>query len=404
MNPLPVVLSDMRRGRAGIAAVVAVIAVAVALGVVVTAQERALRQGSARAANSFDLVVGARGSPTQLILSAVYLQPTMLELVPGNELLRLDAEGGVAWAAPLVFGDSWKGRPIVGSTASFVSAGGTRALAAGRMFAKESEVVVGASVPLGIGDLIAPAHGLRSSGVDEGGDVHEGALFRVVGRLPPQGNPWDGAIIAPVEALWAMHVRPTGHGRDEGRIGPPWDPQHIGEVSAIVVKPKSVTDAYRLRARYRTAGSMALFPAEVLLDLYATLGDARDLLALVALATQALVVAAVLLVVLASLAQRRRQIGVLRALGAPRAYLFAAVWIHVTILIGAGAVLGLTLGYAGSWALSTAFHDRTGIALPLSWSWQEGSRVLALVGAGALLATIPAWRSCRLPVAAALKG
>ena len=74
MNPLPVVLSDMRRGRAGIAAVVAVIAVAVALGVVVTAQERALRQGSARAADSFDLVVGARGSPTQLILSAVYLQ------------------------------------------------------------------------------------------------------------------------------------------------------------------------------------------------------------------------------------------------------------------------------------------------------------------------------------------
>jgi len=168
VNPLPVVLSDMRRGRAGIAAVVAVIAVAVALGVVVTAQERALRQGSARAADSFDLVVGARGSPTQLILSAVYLQPTMLELLPGNEVLRLDAEGGVAWAAPLVFGDSWKGRPIVGSTASFVSAGGTRALAAGRMFAKESEVVVGASVPLGIGDLIAPAHGLRSSGVDEG--------------------------------------------------------------------------------------------------------------------------------------------------------------------------------------------------------------------------------------------
>ena len=402
MNPLPAVLADMRRGRVGIAVVVAVIAVAVALGVVVTAQERALRQGSARAADSFDLVVGARGSPTQLILSAVYLQPTMLELVPGTELLRLEAEGGVAWAAPLVFGDSWKGRPIVGSTASFVSAGGTRVLARGRMFGKESEVVIGASVPLDIGDAISPSHGLRSSGLAD--DTHEGALFRVVGRLPRQGNPWDGAIIAPVEALWAMHVRPNGHGREEDRVGPPWDARRIGEVSAIVVKPKSMADAYRLRARYRTAGTMAVFPAEVLLDLYATLGDARDLLALVTLATQALVGAAVLLMVLTSLAQRRREIGVLRALGAPRAYLFAAVWMHVTLLIGAGAVLGMGLGYAGSWALSTAFHARTGIALPLSWSWQEGGLVVALVGAGALLAMIPAWRSCRLPVAAALKG
>jgi len=270
------------------------------------------------------------------------------------------------------------------------------------MFGKENEVVVGASVPLDIGDAIASSHGLRSPGLAD--DTHEGALLRVVGRLPCQGNPWDGAIIAPVEALWAMHVRPSGHGREEGRIGPPWDARRIGEVSAIVVKPMSIADAYRLRARYRTAGTMAVFPAEVLLDLYATLGDARDLLALVTLATQALVGAAVLLMVLTSLAQRRREIGVLRALGAPRAYLFAAVWMHVTLLIGAGAMLGMGLGYAGSWALSTAFHARTGITLPLSWSWQEGGLVVALVGAGALLAMIPAWRSCRLPVAAALRG
>lgn len=404
MNPLPVVVADMKRGRAAIVAVVAVIAVAVALGVVVTAQERALRQGSARAADAFDLVIGTRGSPTQLILSAVYLQSSILDLMPGSELARLDVESGVAWAAPLVFGDSWKGRPIVGSTTSFVAAGGTRALAAGRMFRQEREVVIGASVPLAIGDTFEPSHGLPAPGVEDGGDTHRGSQFRVVGRLPGQGNPWDGAIIAPVEALWAMHARPTGHSGGEGRIGPPWDTERVGEVSAIVVKPKSVADAYRLRARYRTVATMALFPAEVLVELYATLGDARDLLALVALATQVLVVAAVLLVVLTSLAQRRRQIGVLRALGAPRAYLFAAVWTHVTVLIGAGALLGLGLGYAGSWALSAAFHARTGIALPVSLSWPEASLAAALVGAGATLATIPAWRSCRIPVAAALKG
>ena len=75
MNPCPVVFADLRQSRASALAVVALIAVAVALGVAVTAEERALRSGTARAANDFDLVVGAKGSPVQLVLNSVYLEP-----------------------------------------------------------------------------------------------------------------------------------------------------------------------------------------------------------------------------------------------------------------------------------------------------------------------------------------
>jgi len=78
MNPLPVVLADLRRSRAGALAVASLIAVAVALGVAVSSQERALRAGSARAADPFDLLIGARGSATQLVLTTVYLQPALL--------------------------------------------------------------------------------------------------------------------------------------------------------------------------------------------------------------------------------------------------------------------------------------------------------------------------------------
>ena len=123
INPLPVVVADIRRSRGAVAAVVALIAVAVALGVAVSCQERALRVGSADAAGAFDLVIGAKGSPTQLVLTTVYLQPALLDLMPGGALESLAADPSVAYAAPLVFGDSYRGFPVVGSTADFVTRG-----------------------------------------------------------------------------------------------------------------------------------------------------------------------------------------------------------------------------------------------------------------------------------------
>src|SRR5262245_16862653 len=106
MNPFPLVLAELRRNVSGGVAIVALIAIAVALGVAVTAQERALRQASARAADRFDLIVGAPGSPTQLVLTTVYLQPASLELLSAEVLPRLAREPGVAAVAPVAITDS----------------------------------------------------------------------------------------------------------------------------------------------------------------------------------------------------------------------------------------------------------------------------------------------------------
>ena len=84
MNPLPLVLAELRHNRAAVLAVAVLIALAVSLGVAVSAQERALRKSSAAAAEPFDIVVGMPGSQTQLVLTTVYLQPAALELVPGS--------------------------------------------------------------------------------------------------------------------------------------------------------------------------------------------------------------------------------------------------------------------------------------------------------------------------------
>jgi len=418
MNPLPLVLAELRHNRAAVLAVAVLIALAVSLGVSVSAQERALRKSSAASAEPFDIVVGMPGSQTQLVLTTVYLQPAALELVPGKVLQRLQDTPGVGFAAPVAFGDYLGSSPIVGSTAALLTLGGSRPLAEGRAFEKVHEAVVGAHVAAKLGDVFEPAHGEPGGPAAGQAHVHHGFDYTVVGRLPVTGTPWDNAIIVPVEAVWLVHALSSGHPAastgvtanhdDEAEnripIGPPWLEAEMPGVPAIVVKAKSVGDAYRLRAELRRGGTTAVFPAEILLDLYSTLGDARDVLAIISIAAQALVIAAVLLAVFAVIAARRQQLAVLRALGASRSFVFALVWCQVMIMIAAGALIGLGLGWLGAQAISRIVEARTGLAVAATIARPELGMVLALVLVGALLAIMPSILSYRQPVAEGLRG
>jgi putative ABC transport system permease protein len=423
MNPLPLALAELRHNRAAVLAVAVLIALAVSLGVAVSAQERALRRSSAAAAEPFDIVVGMPGSQTQLVLTAVYLQPAALELMPGSVLQRLQDTPGVGYAAPIAFGDYLGTSPIVGSTAALLTLGGSRPLAEGRAFERVHEAVVGARVAARLGDVFEPVHG--EPGAAGEAHVHHGFKYTVVGRLGLSGTPWDNAIIVPVEAVWLVHALPSGHpgapahhagpagnaaehdDDDEENaipIGPPWLEAEVPGVPAIVVKANSVGDAYRLRAELRRGGTTAVFPAEVLLDLYSTLGDARDVLAIISIAAQGLVIAAVLLAVFAVLAARRRQLAVLRALGASRSFVFALVWCQVMAMIAAGAVIGLGLGWIGAQAISHIVEARSGLAIAATIARPELLMVLALMLVGALLAVVPGIFSYRQPVSEGLRG
>lgn len=460
MIPIRLVLADLKRLWVGSLVIVLLIGFATALGVTVTLQERALRLGSARAADRFDLVVGAAGSETQLVLSAVFLQPSPLPLMPGAVLAKLAADPRVAWAAPIGFGDSFEGMPVVGTTTAFVTDGGRAALTEGHDFTAMSEAVVGAAVPLALGDIVKPMHGL----VGEAGHTHTELAYSVVGRMARTGTPWDRAILVPIEGVWAIHglghhhnedgdadhhdepgadhdheaeadhdheaeaaavqVDPDDHdldheadghvagdGHAEGHgalpvfdhIGPPWSADMPG-VPAIIVKAASIADAYRLRGEYRGNGTVGVFPAEVLTRLYATLGDARLVLTLIAMGTEALVAAAVVLVTVVHLSQRRREIGALRALGAPRSSIFALVWCEILVLVGVGVALGFGLGYAAARVIASVMTSRSGVVLPVEFEPQDGMFALLLLAVAALIALVPAFLAYRQPAAAALRG
>src|SRR5262249_9311715 len=127
------------------------------------------------------------------------------------------------------------------------------------------------------------------------------------------------------------------------------------------------------------------------------------LLAIVALLTQALVVAAVMLAVLAGQAERRRLFGVLRALGASRTYVFAAVRLHATCVITGGGLVGLGPRWQTAGLVCHVVRARTGLLVIAGVSAPEIRLVVTLIVAGAVAALVPAWRAHRQPVASLLR-
>jgi len=373
MNPWPIVIADLRHLRWVAWAVPLLVAIAVAIGVAVGAQERALRTSSARAADDFDLLIGAPGSQTQLVLTSVYLQPEAMTLVDGAVLKALGGDSKVAAAAPIGFGDSVRGYPVIGTTRDFATRWGRVLPSEGRLFQAQTEAVIGADVTFALGDQITPSHGVgehRSPlGVetpDEHQHRHEGFHYTVTGRLPRLGSPWDRAILVPIESVWELHGLGTGHARNDAPLGPPFDAEHVPGVPAIVVKPKSVAAAYALRGQYRQGGTMALFPAEVLVSIYRTMGDIRDALVIVSGLNNALVFIATILLLVAMAGLRRKRYAVLRALGAPRVYVLLAVWLQTMLLLAGGAMAGLVLAFAATKVAAVAVEASTGLHLAVT--------------------------------------
>jgi putative ABC transport system permease protein len=394
MNPILVVHANIARHRGTYLLFIMLVAVATAIGVGITTQEAALRIGSARAADKFDLMVAAPGSESDVLLAAIYLRPGTVPLLDPAVVGRVLAEPRAKISAPLGFGDNIRGSPIVGTVPAFADylSGG---LEEGRVFAAEGEAVAGAAAPIEMGESFHPDHG-RNPFLEAGtARVQHAATLTVVGRMKPTGTPWDNSVIVPIESVWRVHGLPTGHAEGEERIGPPFDPARVPGVPAIVVKPETINAAYGLRTLYRTPLSMAFFPAEALIRLYEVLGDIRELMSWLALATQGLVVIAMLAGVMAILTLHRRQFAVLRALGAPRLYIFMCVWMQIAVIAVAGALIGLLLGAGAAVAVSHMITRATGIVLPARIGPDELMLVGGMIVFGLLVATVPAFISYR---------
>ncbi len=332
----------------------------------------------------------------------------------GVMLGKLANDKRVAFAAPIGFGDSAMGFPIVGTTTELISALSPQ-LAEDTMFARLGEAVIGSAVDLPVGAKVNPMHGT----VETGGHAHTEVSYHVAGKMAPTGTAWDRSILVPIRTVWQLHgmeahevhahddhaEKPHDHD-PEIDVNAPLDEAFDADspgVPAILVKPKTIADAYRLRQEYRSDRTLAIFPAEVLTRLYSTLGDARSLLLGIAIGTQVIVVFALLLVAVMHIGARKRQVGALRALGAPVRSIMAIVWGELFFLLLLGIFLGLAIGYAVAQAITSWLTATTAVRMPVEFAMSDVWLVSGFIAVAAVVSLVPALMTLRMSTASALR-
>ena len=149
---------------------------------------------------------------------------------------------------------------------------------------------------------------------------------------------------------------------------------------------------------------MAFFPGAVLANLYSLMGDIRQAMSLMTVVTQGLVAISVIVGVFMLCQLVRRQLALLRAIGAPYRFIFAVVWCYAMALISIGTILGLGLGWGAAAVLGNILTARTEVDIPLSFGWAEVQIAAVFLGLCSLLALGPAALALRQPVLRHLRG
>ena len=381
-----------------------------------------VRRSFSQALSGTDLVVGARGSPTQLLLYAVFHigQPTL-----GVSLKRVEALADlpqVAWVVPLALGDSFRGFPVIATDERFlrhVQVGDRQPLriAQGRGLGTPPadsapdtgaeprlDALIGAQVAralgLRVGDRVTLAHG--SGPLATGG--HDEQPFEVIGVLAASGSPVDRSVLISLESMHALHagwvagVRPK-----RSQIAGGDSRARPSMVSAALVGLHSRSTVFSVQRRLQSERDeplTAALPGVTLDELWQALalGEAalRLLGALVALASLAGLVS----VILASLEARRRELAILRSVGASPVTLLGLLAAEGTLATLAGMALGTVLGAALLGVASAPLQASYGITLstepPRAGEWLLLGAILAT---GMLASLIPAWRAWRLSLA-----
>ncbi len=352
-----------------------------------------------------DLVVGAKGSPLQLILSSLLHMDTPTGNIPFSEVERLQHDRFVRSATPVALGDSFRGFRLVGTTPEFTTLY-SATLADGRVWQQSGEVVIGARVHtlLGMnrGQRFISAHGLDQSG---GGHAHEQHPYEVVGVLEETGTVLDRLILTSLDSIWHAH----GHGEDHEEAEHGAHDDHVAdhelEVTAILVRYASPRAALVLPRQINAQpGLQAAAPAiEVtrVLELSSGIAAAARVIGVALAITATLGVFASMS---NAMAQRAYDIALVRVMGASRRWVMGQCLLEGIILATLGAVLGIALGHAGL-ALAAAASGK------LAASGLDGGTLMArevwLVPAmallGALAALVPAVRAYRQDISRLLQ-
>lgn len=353
-----------------------------------------------------DLVVGAKGSPLQLILSGVYHIDAPTGNISLAEFEKLQKNPQIKQAIPLSLGDNYRGYRIVGTNADYPALYQAE-MERGRAFEKPLEAVIGARVAaqtgLKVGDQFAGNHGLQA----ESEDSHEHQAYTVTGIMQANGSVLDQLILTPLESVWLVHHHPEhdqDHPDDHGHHHDDLPPYEEREISVGLLRFSNPMATLRLPRQINQQTNMqAALPAIEINRLFSLADNAIDFLQALGLLLLLLAGISVFTALLQSLKDEEAQLAFLRALGSPRRAIFGFILSKGLLLSSAGFLGALVLSQLALWGI----HRQVSTNYQYQWEQQLLSphllnllAVVLILGFAAAL--LPAFRAYRLNISKTL--
>jgi len=398
-----------------------------------------------------DLVVGAKGSPIQLILSSIYHMDNPTGNISLAEAQKLAANPMVKLAVPLSLGDNYRGHRIVGTDSTFLQLYGLE-MEDGQLWQGDFEAVIGAEVArkhrLKIGDTIYGSHGLSSEG-----HTHDEHPYTITGILKPGHNVVDQLIISNLASVWRMHgdegadrnhdhdhdhaeghdhnhdlagieEHEHHHGEEHGHDHPPVDgdsdkhdePQLVKNIMGDIGSgEREITS---MLIQYRNPGAIGMFPrlvnqnssmqaASPALEsarLFSLLGIGIDSLQVLAYVIMFMAALSVFISLYNALKSRKYDLAVMRTLGASQGKLFGIVIAEGILLTFVGAIAGIVIGHTALYLIGASTGGTTTFLEAFALLPQEVGLVVIGVAIGFVAAVIPAVKAYRTSISHTLAG
>ncbi len=431
--------------RFALSLVVASIALTSFLLLAVERVRNDVRDNFSSAVSGTDLIVGARTGSVQLLLYSVFRIGQGTNTIRYSSIEMLEKDKAVAWVVPLSLGDSHKGFSVVGTTQAYFEhfkygEGKALSIAQGARFDTPFDAVIGAEVARRLGYTLGQKIILRHGSGELDMNDHADKPFTVVGILADTGTPVDRSVhisLAGMEALHADFIggipmsffSSPGAGAlgsapaampgampgtpGTGGVGNALGAAGVEPLAPVELKPKAVTAALvglksrtavfslqRRVAEYTGEPLMGILPGIALGELWDAVGGAERALQVMSVLVGLVSLAGLVSVVVTALEQRRRELAVLRSVGAGPGAVFLLLGIEGFVLSAAGALLGLLVWLASFAILSPWIATRFGMAISVGVPTVVECALLAgVVVSGLIASLLPGWRAYRLSLA-----
>lgn len=389
MNVFSLAKANMRQRWLATLLTMMLVAIGVALVHAILTIKAEVQSGFNRGvAGKIHLVVGPKGSPMQLVLNSLFHVSKPVGNLPSSFYDSLRDNPKVKLAIPIAVGDNYQGLAVVGTTPEFLNdlelANAQKfTFEQGRAFQAKYETVLGAEAArqtgLKLGDEFHATHG-----IEEGGAEHEEEHFKVVGILEPTGTPHDRALYCSLDSVYGLHEKLTGR-----------------PLSAILVVMQSDLWIGSF-AREINDGkeAMAALPSSEIRDLMKIVGNADKVLVAISWLVLFAAGVSILVSIYNSMNDRRREIAIVRALGAPAAVVFEIIVIEAATICVVGGLAGLLVSHGAIFFGRAPIHAMTGVVIGAALPGLQDLLLLAgAVGIGVVSSLIPAVSAYKTDIA-----